>query len=253
MLTLFRRIRKGLLGEGGGFKYLLYALGEILLVMVGILLALQVNNWNEDRLRQKDEMNILTSLKTGLEQDAMDIRLNIQFHKRVISSSKIILDHMGSDMPYHDSLAVHFFNTAIFTVFIHTTSAFQSLKSFGVNLISNVELRDKIINIYDGQYRYIQENESVNIQRMEDALNDFLSYRFVESHYLDSVNMDFNGKMVPLNYADLKKDERYRYFLRSTVNRNKIYLDYVLSAPLQAVEETIEGIEAELARFKQKK
>ena len=48
MLTIFRRLRNQSLFQGGK-KYLLYAIGEILLVMVGILLALQVNNWNEER------------------------------------------------------------------------------------------------------------------------------------------------------------------------------------------------------------
>ena len=48
MLTFFRRIRKGLLEAGATTKYLIYALGEIALVVIGILIALQINNWNED-------------------------------------------------------------------------------------------------------------------------------------------------------------------------------------------------------------
>ncbi|MFZ9004373.1 MAG: hypothetical protein ACO3AE_10155, partial [Robiginitalea sp.] len=53
MLPFFRKIRKRLFSDPRIGKYLLYAAGEILLVMVGILLALQVNAWNEERLRQK--------------------------------------------------------------------------------------------------------------------------------------------------------------------------------------------------------
>lgn len=49
LITLFRRIREKLIGEGNTRRYLIYAVGEILLVMIGILLALQVNNWNEER------------------------------------------------------------------------------------------------------------------------------------------------------------------------------------------------------------
>ena len=57
MLTFFRRIRKGLLGSGQARKYLLYAIGEIALVVIGILIALQINNWNEwrkDRIIEKE-------------------------------------------------------------------------------------------------------------------------------------------------------------------------------------------------------
>jgi hypothetical protein len=66
MLTFFRRIRKGLLDGGRASKYLIYAIGEILLVMVGILLALQVNNWNSKRLGANEEIRILTSLHEEL-------------------------------------------------------------------------------------------------------------------------------------------------------------------------------------------
>ena len=60
MLTFFRRIRKGLLTDGATSKYLLYAIGEILLVMIGILLALQVNNWNEER---RDSQRFIAELE----------------------------------------------------------------------------------------------------------------------------------------------------------------------------------------------
>ena len=69
MLTFFRRIRKGLLGDGATSKYLVYAIGEILLVMIGILLALQVNNWNEWRKDRLEERLLLFDLAVNLERN----------------------------------------------------------------------------------------------------------------------------------------------------------------------------------------
>ena len=69
MLTFFRRIRKGLLGDGATSKYLLYAVGEILLVMIGILLALQVNNWNEGRKEQLQIKTYLSNLVDAIKDD----------------------------------------------------------------------------------------------------------------------------------------------------------------------------------------
>ena len=63
MITLFRRLRQKFLKSGSLTKYLLYAVGEIALVMIGILLALQVNNWNEQRKATEAEHFLLTSLK----------------------------------------------------------------------------------------------------------------------------------------------------------------------------------------------
>ncbi len=74
MLTFFRRIRKGILGSGQAKKYVLYAIGEITLVVIGILIALQINNWNEWMKERKTEQLILYNLlddfqrtKGGLE------------------------------------------------------------------------------------------------------------------------------------------------------------------------------------------
>ena len=64
MLRFFRSLRQRLLTENKFSKYLLYAIGEILLVVIGILIALQVNTWNEERVEQAEEQAILRQLKT---------------------------------------------------------------------------------------------------------------------------------------------------------------------------------------------
>ena len=73
MLTFFRRIRKGLLGTGATRKYVLYAIGEILLVMIGILLALQVNNWNEERKIQIIEREYLYALQQEFNYNLIEL------------------------------------------------------------------------------------------------------------------------------------------------------------------------------------
>ena len=93
MLRFFRRIRKSLLGSGQTRKYILYALGEVLLVMVGILLALQVNNWNEAR---KSRANF----EFGLKEVYTQIRVN--YFDLVASRERI-----NFQLTYIDSLQNH--------------------------------------------------------------------------------------------------------------------------------------------------
>ena len=75
MLTFFRRIRKSLLTTSSARKYILYALGEVLLVMVGILLALQVNNWNERRKRLEQEAILIDNLMEDMVVDSVAIQI----------------------------------------------------------------------------------------------------------------------------------------------------------------------------------
>ena len=84
MLRFFRKLRQRLFTENKFSKYLLYALGEIALVMIGILLALQVNNWNEERKQRQVEIKYFGNLKNDLLADIQRLDYIIVFsHKKV--------------------------------------------------------------------------------------------------------------------------------------------------------------------------
>ena len=70
MIKFFRRIRQKLLSENKLTRYLFYAFGEIILVMIGILLALQVNNWNEERKSRDKEAILVNNIVEDLNSDA---------------------------------------------------------------------------------------------------------------------------------------------------------------------------------------
>jgi hypothetical protein len=73
MLHFLRRIRRSSLSSGTTRKYLLYAIGEVILVMVGILLALQVNNWNETHKNSVLESEFIQNIKSDLDQDRVNL------------------------------------------------------------------------------------------------------------------------------------------------------------------------------------
>ena len=78
MIKLFRKIRYDLVVENGTGKYLKYAIGEILLVVIGILIALQINNWNENRKHNQSIKISITSLKNDLIKDTIQLNIDIQ-------------------------------------------------------------------------------------------------------------------------------------------------------------------------------
>ncbi|TDQ17029.1 hypothetical protein DFQ04_1677 [Algoriphagus boseongensis] len=99
MISIFRKIRQKLLRESKVTRYLAYAIGEIVLVVIGILIALQVNTWNENRNNQKKETGILKDLHQEFQLNKASIDASIQQHQTILEAIKGILNLMGQDNP----------------------------------------------------------------------------------------------------------------------------------------------------------
>ena len=80
-MKVFRQARQNLIADGNLKSYLLYAIGEILLIVIGILLALQVNNWNQIKIEQKKELKALTDLSKEFKLNKK--RISIKQYSRV--------------------------------------------------------------------------------------------------------------------------------------------------------------------------
>ena len=112
-------------------KYFKYAVGEIILVVIGILIALQVNDWNQNHKLKSLEIEILNDFKSSLLIDMKDYNNTIKRGNNAKNSMDIILTHLENDLPYSDSLKFHFGNiTDTWTTGINR-SVFESLKSEG--------------------------------------------------------------------------------------------------------------------------
>ena len=91
MFRFFRQFRQRLLAESQASKYLLYAMGEIVLVVVGILIALQVNTWNEDRHIRKDKNLLLTNLKADFELRKSELVEFDEYFEKEIHALELLL------------------------------------------------------------------------------------------------------------------------------------------------------------------
>ncbi|MGI9531433.1 DUF6090 family protein, partial [Lutimonas sp.] len=87
MINFFRKIRQGLLSEGKTGKYLKYAFGEIILVVIGILIALSINNWNENRKERVQEGIILQQLLSDFTSNLEQLDQKISFRNDFMKSS----------------------------------------------------------------------------------------------------------------------------------------------------------------------
>ena len=151
MLTFLRKIRRSLVESGSARKYVIYAIGEIALVVFGILIALQISNWNNERQMKQLELATLKELSTALEQDTATIHGSIESMLTSYDKTTALINHIGNKYPHSkalDSLLIgsYTFHTPTFNKF--NTASFDLLKERGPDLISNRELRKKIVEHY---------------------------------------------------------------------------------------------------------
>jgi Family of unknown function (DUF6090) len=151
MIKFFRKIRQQLLSENRFTKYLIYAAGEILLVVIGILIALQINNWNENRKSKNKEIYYLQSLKDEFLENKARTEHGIKFHQTQIKNAHLVLSILDKDSTYNNLEEVHF---AILQTGWAWAGDFKSdvwtelLSTGSVELISNDILRKSITDFH---------------------------------------------------------------------------------------------------------
>ncbi|MEX0997595.1 MAG: DUF6090 family protein [Flavobacteriaceae bacterium] len=214
MIKFFRKIRQNLLSEGKTRKYFKYAIGEIILVVVGILIALWLNNLNSKNQKRIEEISILKGLKKDFQEDIYDFKLNIWGYKRISSSVDFVLNRLESSAVYNDSLDSYFAGTIAWPRSIIHKNSFGVLKSKGLDLISNDSLRNAILNFHGQVYTSIKTWED---QFNRDIYFDEILKRFdkVEPWRFDKDGKFHRGMMKPVNYNALKTDTLYMSLLRT--------------------------------------
>ena len=148
MTPFFRRIRRKLANDNKFLQYSRYAFGEIVLVVIGILIALQINNWNEYRKERLKERAYLERLKQDLSIDKESLKLNKEFYQDVFVAGSLVLSHAAGDdnilASNWDILTSYFHASQIWPILMRS-STYEELKSSGeLSLIQNVNLRNRL-------------------------------------------------------------------------------------------------------------
>jgi Family of unknown function (DUF6090) len=165
MIKFFRHIRKRLVAESPperrsrAGKYLLYAIGEIVLVVSGILIALQINNWNSNRVQNKKEAIYMANIKRDLNEQLKTIDSQIEYERNINKiATPIIMNYKANQSFEVDSLFT--VSIGILTgrrTFVKNTPTYTELISSGnIDIISNSVIKDEII-------KYYQELERVEL------------------------------------------------------------------------------------------
>jgi hypothetical protein len=167
-MKVFRKMRQQLAAENNVAKYMRYAIGEILLVVIGILIALQINTWNEGRKMSNQENFYLNRLVSENKQDILAFSKFIRDLEKGNESIEQFSEALKSEM-IGDTVLIRYANGyfkygSIFPIFSSSNSTFEDLSSTGnLNIISNRTLRESIVNHY-AKHKQTEERIQIAIE-----------------------------------------------------------------------------------------
>lgn len=242
MLRFFRQIRHGLLSDNRFGKYALYAVGEITLVVAGILIALQVNNWNEERKLKAEELAILAELKADLEYSKRELGYAIKSNEGYLESYKRIFSYIEKDSAYSVVLDTAFAALDIWAVPYISTTTYETIKSRGMNLISNDSLKKHINQVYNLNIQSLLDD----MGRWEWSFSQNTTQRMMVGNIRRSIDQH---KAFPNDFERLKRDDEFGNFLSILINIRADNIRYSRNAQM-AIERLIASIAQELERRK---
>ena len=149
MIKFFRKIRYDLMEKNGTVKYLKYAIGEIILVVIGILIALSINNWNEARKTRDKEVVYLTNIKKDLQLTIFELEEFIANRKSKMNSANIILEYYNgklvNDWDYFNKNIINVYTWQSFYLIDNT---YQELKNSGnFAILSSDSIKNDLLNL----------------------------------------------------------------------------------------------------------
>ena len=197
MIKFFRKIRQNLLAQNRVNKYLIYALGEIILVVIGILIALQINNWNENRKESDKEQVILKRLQKEFESNKEQLYQKIEIRNRVIKNSQDLLYYFDHpQLATLDSITIKLSKLITPTSFDPIQNDLVS--SGNVEILKNEKLKQLLIN---------WSTDVIQLQEVEQMFYKYSENQFIP--YLDEIGIQRDvafefWNAVPINLLESK-------------------------------------------------
>lgn len=233
MIKIFRKIRQKMLTENKFNKYLIYAIGEIVLVVIGILIALQLNTWNENRNNNKKLTTYLHAILIDLKDDLGSVNYEIDDLTKTNNMIKSFLNHSDYNIFTLDSL-----EQSIETFYkgraLYSDTNFNKIESSG---IINYGSYEEIMNDIIGYYKYFKPFMNEIVKGANNAVDKADNYwRYQQNIY------EFNYVNGLNSYqSESERKQTIIRLIKSPISRNILKIDYRLNDnyifPLKQVQE----------------
>ncbi len=240
MIKFFHKIRQQLITDNKVAKYLLYAIGEIALVMIGILLALQVNNWNEGRKLQKEEVNLLADIQANLRSTYTDFNNDLLYNDSTITFYSSIEFYIENDLPYEVKLDTAFGALTFWASPTITNASYQTLQNKGLDLIKNEAIKQDIVRVYE-----VNLMSMINdYDKSEWSMNDAVLRPYVAKH-IRRLHTSSLYLARPNDFESLKQSEEFKNILSMLIRQRKRGREFFIGTMME-LKSLIDKIEQEL-------
>ena len=228
MVKLFNNIRKKLVSDRPSAtrttNYLKYAIGEIVLVVIGILIALSINNWNENRKQHLTDIEFLKSLKTEISIDTTSLAKRQSDYLRINNKLKKILQLFNTSSKInHDEY--EFISLALNNLLV-LTPLNKNTQRNDINIANGTLIRiDKVLN--QDYLNYIETTKSNNdiISKLGESLQT-ISIQDIASKF-DITYTDANSIVYDFDYNEIRNDRLIRNAIAKSLHWRSISYNWM--------------------------
>jgi hypothetical protein len=244
MLRFFRSIRQNLLNENKTVQYLKYAIGEIFLIMIGIFLALELNNWNEGRQLREKERVFLQDLAENLALNIDNLQDELHDIERFNESTAIIFSLLKNPQQDIESVDAHWHGSLINkSQFNLSVAGYESLKNSGFDIVQNETLKKEIINLHEDTYLKMDRSRSWGVE-FPPLWDKFVVEHFFKSH---TDTGETKKGLMPRDINFITKSD-YFFGLVETAESQRNFIKDFYETSLEETQRVLELINAELAK-----
>lgn len=247
MFRFFRTIRQRLLTENRAGRYLLYALGEIILIVLGILIALYLNNINAEYQAREVELQLLKELKSNLQSNLDILERTRQTETEYLSYNEMILNYMDDRKPYDEGL------DKAFAVYFWTVSSnpvkggYDFLKSKGIDLISNDSLRNQISYVFENEFSILKSENEVWANNLQQNISYPYHVKHFRRYYTREADGDETERARPFDYESLLDDSEFKS-LNAEIISNRKWNIQSIETLISEIQDLVDQIDLELHR-----
>jgi len=234
MIRIFKRIKESLLNESKFRSYLLYAIGEIILIVIGILIAVEINNWNESNKSNEDIKNVLSLIKDNLRGDKAELELNLKLGKKFVSYWQGVLKKNPADSESPNlinHLGVYDFNS-------NNSGYLSAIRGNILSLIDNRELINNITTYYELKFREMK-NRSAAFARWTLLVNNMI---------IDAMARNEKIKDIKKRTQVVISDPVFKETLREMISTTEDLLDKI-NVRINSADSLMGMIDSELKNY----